>query len=72
MDSYGSCFGQFAASAGVGSGDGVDLAASGSSGSVSGASGLPHSACHYFGCIVRHGIPGKPKTAALWHSWLKR
>jgi len=37
-----------------------------------GALGLPHSACHYFGCIARHGIPGKPKAAALWHSWLKR
>jgi len=36
MDSHGSCFGQFAASARVGVGDGVDLAASGSSASVSG------------------------------------
>jgi len=36
MDSYGSCFGPFAASVRVGSGDGVDLAASGSCASVSG------------------------------------
>jgi len=36
MDSHGSCFGQFAASARVGAGDGVDLAASGSCASVSG------------------------------------
>jgi len=36
MDSYGSFFGQFAASARVGSGEGVDLAASGSCASVSG------------------------------------
>jgi len=36
MDSHGFCFGQFATSARVGSGDGVDLAASGSSAAVSG------------------------------------
>ncbi len=36
MDPHGSCFGPFAASARVGSGDGVDLAASGSSASASG------------------------------------
>jgi len=36
MDSRGSFFGQFAVSARVGSGDGVDLAASGLSASVSG------------------------------------
>jgi len=36
MDSHGSCFGPFAASVKVGSGDGADLAASGLSGSVSG------------------------------------
>ncbi len=36
MDSHGSCFGQLATSARVGAGDGVDLAASGSSASASG------------------------------------
>ncbi|MBP3974531.1 hypothetical protein, partial [Pseudoxanthomonas spadix] len=36
MDSHSSCFGQFAVSARVGFGDGVDFAASGSSASVSG------------------------------------
>jgi hypothetical protein len=36
MDSHGSCFGQLAAPARVGSGEGVGLAAGGSSASVSG------------------------------------
>jgi len=36
MDSHGSCFGPFATSARVGSGDGVDFAAGGSSASVLG------------------------------------
>jgi hypothetical protein len=60
MDSRGFFFGQFAVSARVGSGDGVDLAASGSCASVSERWGLLHSACDYFGGIARHGIPGKP------------
>jgi len=51
MDSHGSCFGPFATSARVGSGDGVDLAASGSSGLVSGvgvaALGLSSLRWHY-------------------------
>jgi len=36
------------------------------------ALGLPHSACHHFGCIARHNVPGRPKAAALWDPWLKR
>jgi len=61
MDSHGSCFGPSTTSARVGAGDGVDLAAGGSCASVSGALGLLHSACHDFGCIARHGVPGKPR-----------
>ncbi len=72
MDSHGSFFGRFAASARVGSGDGGGTRHEWSVRVGLGALGLLHSACHHFGCIARQGTPGKPKAAALWHSWLKR
>jgi hypothetical protein len=72
MDSHGSCFGPFAASARVGAGEGADLAASGSCASVSGRRVCRTRLVITFGGIARHGIPGKLQAAALWHAWLKR
>ncbi len=68
MDSHGSFFGQLAASARVGAGDGVDFAASGPSAAISG----------HWGCCTRlvltsaasraMAFRASPKLRRLWHA----
>jgi len=72
MDSHGSFFGQLAASARVGAGEGAGPDRERIVRVGLGALGLPHSTCHHFGGIARHGVPGKPKAAALWQYRARR
>jgi len=72
MDSHGSFFGQPATSARVDAGDGADLAASGSSGSVSGRrvcrTRLVITSVASRAMVFR----ASPRLRRLWHSGLKR